>query len=144
MNVKNLKRGSAAWLLVGVVFCGIVGCGERDAATYPVTIKVAYPDGKPIADAQVVLLSADQKTTARGATGADGSCSLTTFELNDGAVVGTHAVIVAQPAMRGDPDAPYTGPKIASKFSNVETSGLEVTVTEDESKNVFPLTVTDR
>lgn len=141
-NLLNYRR--ANWLLVGIVLCGITGCGERKTATYPVVVKVAYPDGASIAGAQVVLMAADGKTTARGSSGADGSCTLTTFEPNDGAIAGTHSVLVAQPPQMGDPDVPYTGPKIASRFSSPETSGLEVTVTEDESKNVFPLTVTAR
>lgn len=144
MGFRFAKNCGAVWLLVGIILSATAGCRERKAATYPVVIKVAYADGTPVPDAQVVLMSTDQKTTARGTTGPDGTCSVTTFEPGDGAVLGRHSVIVAQPPRKGDPDVPYTGPQIASRFSNVETSGLEVTVTEDESKNVFPLTVTAR
>lgn len=144
MSSNLVKFSGSAWLLIGSAICSLLGCGERKTATYPVVIKVAYPDGAPIAQAQVVLMAVDGKTTARGTTGADGSCNLTTFEPNDGAVAGTHSVIVAQPPQMGDPDVPYTGPRIANRFSSPETSDLKVTVTEDESKNVFPITVTAR
>jgi hypothetical protein len=91
-----------------------------------------------------VLRSDDGKANARGTAGSDGSCRLTTFKPEDGAVLGRHAVIVAKPAVRGDPDVPYSGPQIADKYANFITSGLEVTVTEDETKNIFPLKITAR
>ena len=144
MGLRFTTSCGTVWLLVGITLSATAGCKERKTATYPVVVKVAYADGTPVSDAQVVLMSAEQKTTARGSTGPDGTCSVTTFEPGDGAVLGRHTVIVAQPPRKGDPDAPYTGPRIASRFSSPETSGLEVTVTEDESKNVFPITVTDR
>lgn len=126
-------------------FClGLLGCAEEQPKTYPVVVKVVYPDGKPVADAQVVAMSDGGKGSARCSTGPDGTCRLTTNKPEDGAVPGHHSVIVAQPALRGDPDVPYTGPKIADKFASVQTSGLEIDVSEDASKNEFTLTVTPR
>jgi len=118
------------------------GCAERPPTTYPTVVTITYPDNKPVVGAQVALRSDDGKSNARGTTDSDGSCRLSTFEPEDGAVLGHHTVIVARPPLRGDPDVPYTGPKIADKFANLATSGLEVTVTEDASKNSFPLTIT--
>lgn len=97
-----------------------------------------------MANAQVVTRPEDGKSTARGATGPDGTCRLTTFKPDDGAVPGRHLVMVAQPPVIGDPDAPYTGPQIASKFASFNTSGLEMTVAEDAEKNSITLTVTPR
>jgi hypothetical protein len=90
----------------------------------------------------VAARSDERKTIARGVTGNDGSCKLTTFKQDDGVVVGRNLVSVAKPPLIGDPDKPYSGPRIANKFSNFTTSGLVVTVTEDASKNSFPLTIT--
>ncbi len=137
-------RRAAPWLLVACLVAGTVGCSERAPTTYPVTVKVAYPDKKPVVGAQVVLRSEEQNTMARGTTSADGSCRVTTMKPDDGAVLGRHMVIVAQPPLKGDPDVPYRGPQIANKFQSFATSGLEITVAEDESKNVFALTVTAR
>ena len=120
----------------------IGGCKTQVPKTYPVVIKLSYPDKKPVAGAQVVLRSDDAKVSARGIAGTDGSCSLTTFKDNDGAVAGHHTVLVAKPPLIGDPDKPYSGPLIADKYASFATSGLDVTVTNDESKNVFNLTVT--
>lgn len=120
------------------------GCGESRPATYPVTVTVTYADKKPVPGAQVVLMSAEGNVSSRGAAGDDGSCSLTTYQQNDGALLGKHKVLIAQPPHIGDPEAPYKGPKIASKFANFASSGLEVEVTEDPAKNKFPLVVTPR
>lgn len=132
------------WGVAGILCTGFVGCAESQPGTFPVTIRVAYSDGKPVAGAQVVTRPEDGKSTARGATGPDGTCRLTTFKPDDGAVPGRHLVMVAQPPVIGDPDAPYTGPQIAGKFASFNTSGLEMTVSEDEAKNVITLTVTPR
>jgi hypothetical protein len=125
-------------LVVGL-FCG---CTPQAAKTYPAVIKLTYPDKKPVVGAQVVLRSDEAKVSARGIARTDGSCLLTTFKENDGAVAGHHKVLVAKPPLKGDPDKPYSGPLIADKYASFTSSGLEVTVTNDESKNVFNLTVT--
>jgi hypothetical protein len=135
----------AVWLSAATLTVGIIGgCAERPPKTYPVILNVTYPDSKPVVGAQVVLRSDDGKSTARGEVGNDGSCQLTTTKPNDGAVLGHHMVMVAKPPLKGDPDVPYRGPQIADKFANFTTSGLEITVTEDASKNSFPITVTPR
>jgi len=122
----------------------LVGCSEKTPTTYPVLVKVAYPDGTPVVNAQVVFRSSEFKISARGSTGKDGSCRLTTFTAGDGALLGQHQVIVAKPPLIGDPDDPYTGPLIANKFASLSTSGLEATVTNDEAQNIIALTVTRR
>jgi hypothetical protein len=130
------------WLPFVVLGLGLTGCKERHPQTFPVTITITYPDKKPVVGAQVAARSDERKTIARGVTGNDGSCKLTTFKQDDGVVVGRNLVSVAKPPLIGDPDKPYSGPRIANKFSNFTTSGLVVTVTEDASKNSFPLTIT--
>jgi hypothetical protein len=130
---------------LAAIFClGVTGCGDSQPKTYPVVVKVVYSDGKPVPDAQVVAMSDATKTSSRCSTGADGTCRLTTYKPEDGAVLGRHVVIVAEPPLKGDPDVPYTGPQIADKFASVSTSGLVIDVSEDESKNQFTLTVTPR
>lgn len=142
-----MNRGiSLSWVCVIVSALGLTatGCGKGKPATYPVTVTVTYPDKRPIVGAQVVLLNAGSKVSSRGSTGSDGSCKLTTFNPDDGAVPGKYQVIVAKPPLMGDPDKPYTGPQIADKFANPATSGLEANVTDDASKNTIPLVVTAR
>jgi hypothetical protein len=55
--------------------------------------KVTYR-GKPVAGATVVFLCTGAPRPAVGTTDASGMYQLTTFEPNDGAVVGTHVVTV--------------------------------------------------
>jgi hypothetical protein len=129
--------------LIGIFLAMGVICGcKQSTKTYPVVINVTYPDKKPVVGAQVVLRSDEEKVSARGIVGTDGSCPLTTFKDGDGAVAGHHKVLVAKPPLKGDPDKPYSGPPIADKYASFTTSGLEVTVTNDASQNVFDLTVT--
>lgn len=130
--------------LVVLIAVVALGCGEKQPAIAPVVVTVTYPNKKPVVGAQVALRSDETKTTARGVTGSDGSSRLTTFTDGDGAALGRNTVVVAKPPLIGDPDKPYTGPMIADKYSNFATSGLEVEVTEDESKNSFLLTITPR
>jgi hypothetical protein len=131
-------------ILVATIALITVGCTESQPETAPVVVTVTYPDKKPVVGAQVALRSEESKTTARGVTGSDGSTRLTTFVEGDGAALGRNTVVVAKPALIGDPDKPYTGPLIADKYSSFATSGLEVLVTEDASKNSFSLTITPR
>jgi hypothetical protein len=140
----GLLAGRLLSAFTAVIFLSMAGCGERQPETYPVVVKVVYPDGKPVPDAQVVAMSDESRVSSRCSTGPDGTCRLTTHKPEDGAVLGRHLVIVAQPAVRGDPDIPYTGPRIADKFASAHSSGLVIDVTKDESKNQFTLTVTPR
>lgn len=133
-----------AWLGAFVFSLCLAGCAPRPPQTYPVAIKLTYSNQKPVAGAQVALISAEHKTTARGVTGSDGASNLTTFKVGDGAVMGRNQVVVGKPPLIGDPDKPYTGPQIADKYASPTTSGLEVTVTEDADKNTFPLIITAR
>ena len=144
MGTRLTPSLSSIRILLAAAGICIAGCGTRQPAVYPVTLTVTYTDKKPVVGAQVALLSTEHKTMARGSTGSDGSCRLTTFESEDGAVAGPSKVIVAKPPLIGDPDKPYQGPQIADKFSSALTSGLEVVVTEDGSKNSFPITITPR
>ena len=121
-----------------------IGCAESKPEVVPVTVTVTYPDKKPVVGAQVVFRSAEQNSSARGMTGEDGKCQLTTSEPNDGAPPGRHVVLIAEPPLMGDPDVPQKGPKIADRFASSASSGLEAVVKDDGSDNSFTFTVTQR
>jgi hypothetical protein len=85
------------WLL-SLLFTGIVlissGCTTSDRPmTAPVRGQVTYR-GRPVAGATVCFLCPGAPRPAIGTTDASGNYELTTFEPNDGAVVGTHVVTV--------------------------------------------------
>lgn len=112
--------------------------------------------GAPVAGAQVVFTSkGGAARNAIGTTDDQGKYQLTTFDQNDGAVIGSHSVTVsmattseeASNASAEDPTAAYgsamdaaasgaapadEGP-IPSKYAAPGTSGLEAEVTEDGS-----------
>ena len=132
------------WLAIGAV-C-LTGCGSS-GGTYPVSGKVTYPDGTPLANAQVSFESVTEPIGAVGTSDANGEYKLTTYELNDGAIPGEHRVLVMPPP----PPTPEhdeasgkplvyanTPPAIDPKFSRFETSGLTYTV---EGAGTFDITV---
>ena len=131
-----------AWTAAAVL--ATVGCGSNGLKTYPVTAKVAFPDGQVPAGAIVTFRSvADPKAgteqksyTAIAKVGPDGTCQPTTSsELGDGLVAGRHCVSVRPPPGFGGPGAlPRPVFRIHPRFYNPATSGLEVTVSPGGSK----------
>jgi hypothetical protein len=109
---------------------GVSGCGLGDKLkTYPVTGKVTFQDGKPLAGgALVTFQSVEHKVSASGIIGADGTCRLGTYRPEDGAIAGRHRVAISA-LVPPHPDETANIPKIALKYKNPETSGLECTVT---------------
>ena len=77
----------------------LVGCdgasGRPDL--HKVTGSVTFK-GSPVEGANVTFSSATSPRSATGATDASGKFSLTTFDTNDGAVVGEHAVTITKVA----------------------------------------------
>lgn len=133
------------------VFAALVlaatGCGGPK--TYPVTGRVQYEDGSPITPlvrgcVEFSFLEGEggvrKGTNARGDIQADGSFSLTTYGLGEGAVEGKHQAIVVPPAPENSED-PGPSP-VDLRFQQYTTSKLEFTVTRDKDKNHFVIKVT--
>lgn len=113
-------------------------------------------DGKPVEGAEVVFRSEAVPRNASGKTDAQGKFVLTTYEGNDGAILGEYKVTVAKTqvneAMTGNAENPsgdYAAAMAAAaagkvqskndlpaKYANVETSGLTARVTA-EGPNEF-------
>jgi hypothetical protein len=88
-------------LAIGLFVIG--GCSRSDRPpTAPVRGKVMYR-GQPVAGATVSFLGRNAPRIASGETDEQGQFELTTFEANDGAVLGTHAVTVYKPAETIEP-----------------------------------------
>ena len=78
----------------------LVGCGGGASGRpdlHKVTGTVTFK-GSPVEGANVTFSSATSPRSATGATDASGKFSLTTFDTNDGAVVGEHAVTITKVA----------------------------------------------
>ena len=130
-------------LLCIVLASVLCGCGSGGKLkTYQVTGKVTFPDGKPMSGGQVIFHSVDHKISASGTINGDGTCQvMSTYQPKDGAVAGLHRVTIIAPRFPIDPQNPVPPPRIAPKYFNPETSGLEFTVTS-EGPNQFDFQVT--
>lgn len=137
------------WLLVAVIStASVVGCGGNKVCR--VEGLVAYPDGTPATDLEDYLVtfeSIDQQATseqpgvsASGTVKADGSFTVGTYEVRDGAVPGKHRVVLTPPIPASD--EVIVEEVIDAKFYAFDTSGLEVTITP--GTNDVKLTVTRR
>ena len=140
------------WATVGcLVTVLLTGCG-RQSRTVPVGGMVTL-DGKPLADAAVLFVPIDGGVPGRGSTTVSGSFSLSTFDRNDGALVGRHRVAVSKvetSGFAGSSDGlsgKLDGRQIQTKclcperYGLPATSGLEVAV-ERGRKNTFELHLT--
>lgn len=96
-----------------VVFTGATE-NAKELAGYNITIEPEAPNAE------------GKKHSGSGVIGADGTFKISTFDLNDGAVPGKHKVAITPPILNGDGPAPK--PLIASRYGDLGTSGLIITV----------------
>jgi hypothetical protein len=139
-------------------FIGLLsGCGDNSHGLAPVSGTVLY-NGQPLANAVVGFVPAEGGGRgANGTTDKNGNYRLTTFQSDDGALVGKHRVVVGatekseKPKMP-DGDVPQEGGmpgkqeprKLLSpaRYMNYDTSGLTADVVAGK-KNVFDFDLTD-
>jgi hypothetical protein len=128
-----------------------LGCGEKrnTPPTAPVTGKVTYK-GKPVIGGTVTFNPEEalKGNPGSGDIAEDGTYSLTTYEVGDGAVLGKHTVTVQVfPGQRGGPEAALPGMEsklpspIPKKYADPSTSKLTFEVKEGD--NVADLTLED-
>ena len=133
----SAQRTGHAVALVFLVLFGISGCGSQ--TLFPVSGKVTYKDGKPVAAGFVIFEPVNQKIGARGEIQADGSFRLGTHRENDGAMEGEYKVLVAPPPL------PEEGKRrrspIHPKYQDLQSTPLKFTVTRDSEKNIFNIQV---
>lgn len=141
------------------VLCLYVGCsgtpdGQRPTA--PVEVTITYK-GSPVSGATVTFITAEEPKAATGITNDSGVATLTTYQANDGAIIGSNIVTVSK--MEVDPEAekPLKDPSqadvvgytplsplkslIPKKYSMPGTSGIQETVAK--GKNSFKYELTD-
>lgn len=151
------------WLLALVIGASLLGCTGRSnrLPTVPVSGTVVYR-GQPVENASVAFLAPGAPSPAFGTTDDAGRFRLTTFEPDDGAIVGRHVVTVrklttnstplAEPTSSQDKPidptaidaamqqqaedlakAEHTGSAIPKKYARRETSDLKVDVIEGDN-----------
>lgn len=122
-------------LVVVLAAFGLVGCtGQSDASRpqlVPVSGKVTY-QAQPVEGAIISFMTDASPRTATGQTDAKGEYQLTTYNSNDGAVIGEHTVTITKPqaAQQAEPmDARgYAGAMAGGKGgkTGIPTAGQEV------------------
>lgn len=146
LGISLWTRALGNTTCVLLVTTAISGCGRGLPATAPVE-GIVLLDGQPVAKASVVFVAKDGGRTGSGETDEDGHFSLTTFETDDGALVGTHSVcvtkreitIVGHEPVAASPDGTSTAMMrlktheqwgLPKKYADPQTSGIEVEVVE--------------
>ncbi len=166
MKPDVLKKWTPSAILL-LALAASSGCGgaEDRPPTAAVSGTVAYK-GAAVEGATVSFMMEGAPRVASGVTDKDGKFKLSTFALNDGAVIGTHTITVTKDdpktglgpsddALLKDPGAlagqmqkmadeadVFTG-VLPEKYSAMTTSPLSETVSEDASKNEFVIQLAD-
>jgi hypothetical protein len=102
----------------------LAGCDDRPTRV-PVSGIVTI-DGQPLGRGNIKFVPASGRPSA-GAIGEDGRFTLTCYDGNDGALLGTHRVQVAANRIISDSKIEWFAPP---KYANFRTSEITVDVTE--------------
>jgi len=129
--MTRLSLLAACWL--GVFL--IAGCGDGRPSRAPVSGQVLI-DGEPLT-LGTITLNPQGARSSRGKIGEDGRFSLSCYESDDGVVLGTHRVAVMANEPIGDSGMKWFAPK---KYSNFQTSGLELTIDGEQQDLKIELT----
>ena len=130
----HLTSARCLIFVVGTLTCvAICGCGARSdqQPTAPVHGKISYKS-KPVTTGTITFVPSKSGPTATGEIQKDGTYKLTSYAPDDGAVLGSHTVMIISmqdQANRLPEDRnPLPPPMIPMKYSNNERSGLTATV----------------
>lgn len=137
-RVKSIRGAALLWLALAA----LTGCSDGRLPTYPVAGRVVFPDGSPVHVGTVELKSREHSVQARGDIDSDGRFILSTYELGDGAVAGSHDCVVVQMVMvEGIANfQPSTEGVVHPRFGSYSTSRLVVEVS-DKDRNELQLNV---
>jgi len=129
--------------LFGSMLVVLLGCGG--ASVFPAGGKVVFKDGTPLNGGVILCEPVDEevKVSVRGYIGEDGTFRLGTFRDDDGAPAGKYKVRIQPPEKLSSRERERARPKfsIHPRFMDCNTSGLEITVTNESGKNDFTLQV---
>src|SRR5262249_48096067 len=118
------------------------GCGGR-AKLGRVSGRVTYK-GEPVPNGAITFLPDESGPPATGTIGPDGTYTLVTPDVGDGAVLGKHKVMITAlrvgPARGAEAKDPRPPPIIPPRFGNTSTSGLPAEVREGANTIDFHLT----
>jgi hypothetical protein len=110
--------------LVVAVLVLASGCGDGRPQRVPVS-GVVLIDGQPLSQGNIKFVPKSGRPSA-GKIGSDGHFSLTCYDGNDGAIVGSHQVQVASNRIISDSKIEWYAPPIYADF---RTSNLSAEIT---------------
>lgn len=131
-EVSIRKRFSALLVILSATFAG---CSDGRPNRVPISGRVLI-DGVPLEQAFVKFVPAEGRP-AIGETDAEGRFTLTCYETNDGATLGTHQVAVTAVTEISGAAIKWRAPKA---YADSRTSDIEVVV--DEPKDDLELKLT--
>ncbi len=132
------------------------GCSDSNPPTYPASGKVSLTDGTPLSGGQIAfqLKNDPAAATAQARIAPDGTFQLGTYQQTDGALEGTHGVLVIPPRAPRTPaweaemqqgrSSSAATLQIDHRYFGFDTSPLIFTVTSDASKNHFDIRLEPR
>ena len=120
----------------------VTGCFNSNPTTYPVRGIVRFPDGKLLREGTVEfeLITQKNSVTATGEIMGDGSFSLGTFAMDDGALPGKHrAVVISDVEIGTGVERPeLLKPSVLhQKYREFRTAGLRFEVKEEVNNIVI-------
>ncbi len=133
LSAKTIINMIACLMIAGTLFS--LGCSPSGPKTYQVQGRVVTESGKPVEMGSVEFRSegSDSRVIARGKIKADGSFSLSTFSVDDGAIAGRHDVIVQQMIIaEGFGKSHEHGPRVPAAYSDYGSSGLTAEVKKSD------------
>lgn len=142
------RRPGLQWALL---LLALAGCG-KPSRSVPAGGRVLL-DGQPIAGAAVLFSPVAGGVPGRATTAEDGSFTLSTFDIGDGALVGVHRVGISKMDVTGfvatedglsgklDGRTIKTRTLVPERYMNPATSGFEATV-ERGAANRFEFALT--
>lgn len=122
----------AAILVVGALFAG---CSDGRPKRVPVSGQILI-DGQPLTHGFIRFAATDQRPSS-GQIGPDGRFTLTCYETGDGAVLGSHQVMIMAQERIADDQYKWHTPK---KYSSYATSGITQEITEPTDSLLIELT----
>ncbi len=154
LNPRNatLRLGIGPWLSVLAVVLASGCSDDGHRPTYPAGGVVKLSDGSPLPGGWIECQLSDdlRAPTAKAAIQSDGRFELGTYDKADGALEGTHRVMIFPPypphsrppmEVEGPPAKidPKKYPRINAKYRSFDTSGLKFTVTSEPSENRYKI-----
>ncbi len=146
---SRIRTSSALVIALSAVSLAFAGCGSKPERETAIVKGTVTYKGKPLSSGSIVLVPDGGGPTAQGEIGPDGAYQMGTYSLTDGAIPGTHSVmILSMTAVGGATGLPedslkrgsgQTNSVIPEKFADLSTSGLKVEVQSGKNTVDFEL-----